>query len=210
MDNLACKKNTERYIMAMNKAERTKKFVIEQVAPVFNRKGYAATSLKDLTETTGLSKGAIYGNFKNKDEVALLAFEHNVGFIRDRLRGNMLGMQTFREKLLAYPTTFREIYRQVLQSGGCPILNTAVDSGDVNALLQEAVRKTIAEWKRSIVSLVEGGVDNGELSPDSHAENTAQVLICLVEGGYAMTKATGEEGYLQNSLSQVESIILAL
>ena len=194
----------------MGKAERTKQFIIEQVAPVFNKKGYAATSLQELTETTGLSKGAIYGNFKNKDDVAILAFEYNLAFIRERLRGNIQGARTFQDRLLAYPQTFREIFRQVLQSGGCPIVNTAIDSGNVNELLQEAVRAAIGEWKESIVSLVDSGIDSGEFAKNSDAEKTARVLICLVEGGYAMTKATGEEGYMHNALSQVETIIMAL
>ena len=194
----------------MGKAERTKQFIIEQVAPVFNKKGYAATSLQELTETTGLSKGAIYGNFKNKDEVAILAFEYNLAFIRERLKGNMQGARTSLERLLAYPQTFREIFRQVLQAGGCPIVNTAIDSTNVNELLQEAVRAAIGEWKESIVSLVDSGINSGEFSKNSDGEKTARVLICLVEGGYAMTKATGDEGYMHNALSQVETITLAL
>lgn len=194
----------------MSKADQTKRFIIEQVAPVFNKKGYAATSLKDLTETTGLTKGAIYGNFRNKDEVAILAFAHNLCFIRDRLRESILGGHTVLDQLLAYPKTFREIFRQVLQSGGCPIVNTAIDSDNVNEALQDAVRTAIGEWKRSIVSLIKSGIRNGEFSKNSDVEATAHVLICLVEGGYAMTKATGEEGYMLNSLCEMESIIKAL
>ncbi len=194
----------------MGKAERTKDFIIQQVAPVFNRKGYAATSLKDLTDTTGLSKGAIYGNFANKDELAVLAFEHNLSFIKDRLKENIIAGRTYLEKLLAYPNTFRIIYRQVIQSGGCPIVNTAIDSGDVNDQLQAVVRAAIDEWKRAIVSLVEEGIESGEFARNSNAENTARVLICLVEGGYAMTRATGDEGYMEQALSQVEALLMTL
>ena len=194
----------------MGKAERTKSFIIQQVAPVFNRKGYAATSLKDLTDTTGLSKGAIYGNFTNKDALAVLAFEHNLSFIKDRLKEHILAGRTYLEKLLAYPKTFRHIYRQVIASGGCPIVNTAIDSGDVNDQLQAAVRAAIDEWKRAIVSLVEGGIESGELARVSNTENTARVLICLVEGGYAMTRATGDEGYIEQALDQAESLLVGL
>lgn len=194
----------------MGKADRTKDFIIQQVAPVFNRKGYAATSLKDLTDTTGLSKGAIYGNFANKDELAILAFEHNLSFIKDRLKENIIAGRTYLEKLLAYPKTFRNIYRQVIQSGGCPIVNTAIDSGDVNDQLQAVVRAAIDEWKRAIVSLVEEGIESGEFARNSNAENTARVLICLVEGGYAMTRATGDECYMEQALSQVEALLMAL
>ena len=31
-------------------------------------KGYTGTSLSDIVDATGLTKGAIYGNFANKDE----------------------------------------------------------------------------------------------------------------------------------------------
>jgi len=36
------------------------------------------TSLSDMTDATGLTKGSIYGNFNSKDEVALAAFDHNL------------------------------------------------------------------------------------------------------------------------------------
>jgi TetR/AcrR family transcriptional repressor of nem operon len=37
-------------------------------------KGYSGTSMSDITAATGLTKGSIYGNFENKDEVAIAAF----------------------------------------------------------------------------------------------------------------------------------------
>ena len=61
----------------MNKAERTRQYIIEKTAPIFNKKGYAGTSLSDMTGATGLTKGSIYGNFNDKDEVALAAFDHS-------------------------------------------------------------------------------------------------------------------------------------
>ena len=42
------------------KAELTSQYIIETVAPIFNKNGYAATSMLDLTNATGLTKGAIY------------------------------------------------------------------------------------------------------------------------------------------------------
>ena len=47
----------------ISKSDRTKQFIVEKTAPVFNEKGYAGTSLTDLTNATRLTKGSIYGNF---------------------------------------------------------------------------------------------------------------------------------------------------
>ena len=59
------------------KAERTTAYIIETVAPIFNKHGYVGTSMSDLTDATGLTKGAIYGNFENKEALALAAFQYN-------------------------------------------------------------------------------------------------------------------------------------
>ena len=67
----------------MSKAARTKQFIIEKTAPIFNMKGYSGTSINDITDATGLTKGSIYGNFANKDEVALAAFRFNVKKLHD-------------------------------------------------------------------------------------------------------------------------------
>ena len=193
-----------------SKAERTQRHIIEKVAPVFNRKGYAATSLSDLTRATGLTKGSIYGNFRNKDDVALAAFEHNVDFINNSLRANIEQANTYRQKLLAYPQTFKEIYSTVLSAGGCPILNTAVDSSEINSSLQEAVRNKINWWKKAITKIIEQGAKNREFSSYIDPSQTAMVMICLVEGGYAMSRATGDTAFLESALTEMEIIIEAL
>jgi AcrR family transcriptional regulator len=63
----------------MSKSERTKNYIIEKAAPIFNTKGFAGTSLSDLTEATGLTKGSIYGNFENKEEIAIQVFKYSIG-----------------------------------------------------------------------------------------------------------------------------------
>src|SRR5271155_2388211 len=103
----------------MNKAERTRQFIIEKTAPIFNRKGYAGTSLSDMTEATGLTKGSIYGNFADKDEVALAVFDYNVGRLGARTLAGMDLQQSARETLLAYIGSYQ--LRNPLTEGGCPI-----------------------------------------------------------------------------------------
>jgi len=61
------KTNTARYnYNNMKKSENTRKYIIEKVAPVFNKKGFTGTYLSDMEKATGLTKGSIYGNFKDK------------------------------------------------------------------------------------------------------------------------------------------------
>ncbi|NJM24865.1 MAG: TetR/AcrR family transcriptional regulator [Bacteroidia bacterium] len=85
----------------MNKAQRTRRYIIEKTAPVFNRQGFTGTSLSDLTRTTGLTKGSIYGNFRDKEEIAREAFVYAIEKIRETSRSRMATQATSRQKLLA-------------------------------------------------------------------------------------------------------------
>ncbi len=193
-----------------SKTERTRQHIIEKVAPVFNKKGYAATSMSDLISATGLSKGSIYGNFKNKDEVALRAFEYNLGFINKTLRGLIQQEETGRGKLLVYPRAFKTISRTVLANGGCPLINTSVDADDLNKLLHQAVSEAIMNWQTAILKIIERGKEKGEWPDDTDGLKIAHIMISLVEGGFAMSKATGDEGFLHHCLEELERVIESL
>ena len=62
----------------MTKAEKTRQFIIEQTAPIFNTKGVAATSINDIMEATKLAKGSLYVHFENKEELSYYAVDYNL------------------------------------------------------------------------------------------------------------------------------------
>ena len=189
------------------RSERTRQLIIESAAPIFNKKGYAGTSMSDLTTATGLTKGSIYGNFKDKDDVAVNAFQHNIDLIFDFFSKELQTAGSTLDKLLAYPRGFRKIYRMILSYGGCPILNTAVEADDTHAMLRKMAVDVLAKWKKSIVSLIEKGKAEGVIDTATDAQNTAEILITVMEGGSVLGKVTGEESYMLNAIDTAEKMI---
>jgi TetR/AcrR family transcriptional repressor of nem operon len=114
-------------IKVSSKSGRTRSFIIESTAEVFNKKGYAGTSLSDITSATGLSKGAIYSNFKNKEEAALAVFDFNYSRLSRSTKEQTDLAQTYHDKLMVYAKVYRNVSRGRANRGGCPILNTATD-----------------------------------------------------------------------------------
>ncbi|MER5714141.1 TetR/AcrR family transcriptional regulator [Streptomyces sp. NPDC002132] len=55
--------------------ELTRERLVATARTLFLRKGYAATSLSDVAETAGYSKGAVYSNFRNKDRLCLAVLD---------------------------------------------------------------------------------------------------------------------------------------
>ena len=191
----------------MGKAERTREFIVEKTAPLFNRKGYAGTSMSDLTETTGLTKGAIYGNFENKDEVALAAFDYNLLRMVQRVKTEQNNDATALGKLRAYITVYRKGLLNPGLSAGCPIVNTGVEADDTHPGLKKKVSEAVASWHRSISAIIHQGIRSGEIRHDADVPAFAALMIAMIEGGITISKISGDINYLNKSLDQLEKLI---
>lgn len=191
----------------LSKAERTRQFIIETTASIFNTKGYAGTSLNDLTDATGLTKGSIYGNFENKEEVALAAFDYNLSKVKGRIQQHLDQANTYSQKLLVYSDVYRTFFRIPFIQGGCPILNTAVEADDTNNLLKDRAAKALQQWKKGIIDLIKAGVASGEFKEDVEPERIALSMIALIEGGIMIAQATNMPTSLDKVLKTVELLI---
>jgi len=194
----------------MNKAEKTKQFIVEKTAPIFNVKGYAGTSLSDMTAATGLTKGSIYGNFTNKDEVALAAFDFNLHKVQRIIKGEMDRHIAIKDKLLVYINVYENFLKFPFPDGGCPILNTATEADDTHPMLKKKVADAINAWKNSITKLIEKGIASGELSVVNDAEQTAITIIAMIEGAIMIAKVTGKMNYRNAVMRSVENLINGL
>jgi len=50
----------------------------------FSRQGFAGTSIKDIQESAGFSRGNLYHHFKTKEEIVQLIIAQNLGLFYDR------------------------------------------------------------------------------------------------------------------------------
>ena len=125
------------------KAERTTAYIIETVAPIFNKHGYVGTSMSDLTEATGLTKGAIYGNFENKEALALSSFEYNRNLLLSAIDHKLEFGTAALDKLYSLLGFYKQYDVFTLPMGGCPLLNVGVDAQGNNKLLAAGSEKEI-------------------------------------------------------------------
>lgn len=189
------------------KAERTAAYIIKTVAPVFNKHGYIGTSMSDLTEATGLTKGALYGNFENKEALALSAFEHNRKILLENIdeRLNIPGAAL--EKIQNLTEFYKKYDIFTLDMGGCPILNIGVDAQHNNKLLVAAVKETIQEIEGKIALTLETGVNNEEIKLPVTPLQFAKQLFTMIQGAIAMATITKDRKYLLNTIAYLEVLV---
>ena len=196
--------------MKMSKSENTKQFIVEKTAPVFNTKGYAGTSMNDIMSATGLSKGCIYGNFENKDEVALAAFDYNYSKVNEHMKVRILATDNSIERLLIYPNTYKNYFRYPYLLAGCPILNTSTESDDTHPQLRERAEKALGFWKTSIENQIKRGIIRKEIKDDTDPTEVAVVMISMIEGAFMQAKVTNRTKELKIAMHFLEKMITAL
>ncbi|QLG43828.1 TetR/AcrR family transcriptional regulator [Costertonia aggregata] len=189
------------------KAEKTTSYIIETVAPVFNKHGYVGTSMSDLTDATGLTKGALYGNFENKEALALSAFEFNSKILLNKLdevlnvEGNSLTKIFALTKFYKYYDVF------TIEMGGCPVLNVGVDAQNNNELLAAAVKETVKTIEGKIALVLENGVNSNEIKIPVTPLQFAKQLFTMVQGAIAMSTLTRDRKYLVNTIAYLDQLI---
>lgn len=194
----------------MSKAQETKTHIIEQAATLFNQQGYTGTSVSDLMRATGLKKGGIYNHFQSKDDLALAAFDFAVNCLRQEFLGALKGKRHAVDRLLAIIRVYEHILDNPPIQGGCPILNTAVESDDFHPALRERSQIAMDAWRSLIRRIVEKGRIRGELQATVDAETVATILIATIEGCVMLSKLYGDASYMERGLQHLKLYIQQL
>ncbi|MHA7609764.1 TetR/AcrR family transcriptional regulator [Elizabethkingia meningoseptica] len=191
----------------MNKAEKTKLFIIEKTASMFNTKGYAATSLSDITEATGLTKGSVYGNFSSKDEVVVEAFKYNTARLYKGFESAMSGRNNANERLTAFIEFYRNNWKKIYSTGGCPMLNAATEADNHLLFLKKTVKQYFIIWQKRITRIIEEGKEEGIFRTDTDSEKYAYTIMMLIEGGVLLAGTMDDAAHLNTALDRALKII---
>lgn len=184
--------------------------IVERSAPVFNTRGYFGTSMSDLVRETGLEKGGIYNHFSGKKELALEAFDHAVGIMRQRFRSALEDKAGALERLFAIIDVLSGLVHDPPVAGGCPILNTATESDDTSPELKERAKGAMTDWQRLIGSITKTGVESGELPPDTDPYEVASVVTATLEGAVMLSKLYDDPAHMNRAVGHLKEHLRSL
>jgi len=190
-----------------SKAEETKHFILKTVSPIFNKKGYTATSMTDITFATKLTKGAIYGNFKNKEALAVQAFNFNIRFIIDKIRVIFDEIESPLKKLNALTNFYRTYYKQTIEFGGCPILNVGIDANNNNPELFTRVKEVATKLTNSITQIISEGQLKNEIKININPEVYGGRIFSLIEGSIFTSVLLKNDTYLIDMMNHIDNMI---
>lgn len=188
-----------------SKSDLTRQFIIEKSAPIFNTKGYSATSMNDILQATGLTKGGVYGNFESKDQIAEEAFELSIGKVKEGIRFKTKNESTAQGKLFAIFNFYKNYSILPMTEGGCPLLNTAIESDDNLPFLKVKAQKALNELLGSLEKIIQNGIESKEFKEGIDAKKQAALMFSVIQGGLMMSKLSDNPKILNGLLETLKT-----
>jgi TetR/AcrR family transcriptional regulator, transcriptional repressor for nem operon len=196
-----------RGLCIMRKGERTRQHIIEKSAGLFNQKGYAGSSIQDIIEVTGLTKGGVYRTFSGKDEIALEAFDYASRVLMEHFSKAAEQGNTAIDKIMAVCAVHEDPVNQPPMEGGCPLLNTAVEADDGYLPLREKAVAAHGHFTAFIQRILDEGVTAGELSADLNTEAIASFVVSSLEGGIMASRLTRNNKHIGFVIQQIKHVL---
>jgi TetR/AcrR family transcriptional repressor of nem operon len=191
----------------VRKGEATRQGIIRKAAPIFNQRGYDGAALSDLMRATGLEKGGIYRHFSSKEALAAEAFDYAW---RETLSARIHDLDEISntvDRLKQLVANFVE--RPGIIPGGCPLLNTAIDTDDGNAVLRERAREALRGWRSYIISVIHAGIKARQIRPRIDAKKLATLIISSLEGAIMLHRLERTEETLRVIQAHLDSYLEA-
>ena len=192
----------------LTKAERTKQFILETAAPIFNQKGISGANIDDVLDAAKLTKGCLYGHFESKEDLALQVINHMLNNNGEKMLLTISKGKTAKAKLFAFHDFYKDPLNTYL-NGGCPVFNIAVESDDNFPAIKEKIAGVIRHGQELFVSILNQGIENGEFSDRLDPAIYAFKAVSAVEGAVVMCRAMNTAkpmaGLLRSLKAELES-----
>lgn len=192
----------------LTKAERTKQFILETAAPIFNQKGISGANIDDVLAATKLTKGCLYGHFEGKEDLALQVVDHMLNTNGEKMLLTISKGKTAKAKVFAFLDFYKDPLNTYLK-GGCPVFNIAVESDDNFPAIKEKIAGVIRHGQELFVSILNQGIAEGEFSEKLDPAIYAFKAVSAVEGAVVMCRAMNTAkpmaGLLRSLKAELES-----
>ena len=165
-----------------------------------------------IVAETGYQKGGIYKHFSSKMDLAQAAFQYNYEKIHKGYLMKVGESEGPRNQLVAFIKNYQHFIRNAPVDGGCPILNTAIESDDSHRELRHLSRAALDEWIDALSHVIENGQDLGEFNNQDDPRGVAEFFIATIEGAVMMGKLKRDGALMKKIgdrlLSYIEKVLV--
>jgi AcrR family transcriptional regulator len=190
------------------KGQLTKRKIIEKSLQLFSVKGYYNTSINDILDATGLTKGGLYGHFNSKEAIWYAVYGEAVAIWRQLVFENLRQCADPLERTYLFIENDLKKYLggHVFQ-GGCFFLNMLVELSGQSENMSKQILRGFVRLSRLLRLWLEEADEKRMLKPGLNHKEIANFIVISLNGASALYTASRDRTILDQTILQLRYYI---
>jgi len=193
------------------KGTRTRQNIIEKSLQLFCVKGYYNTSINNILEATGLTKGGLYGHFSSKEDIWYAVYDEALGIWRQVV---FKGIQSNFSPLERIQTFIENDIKNKLGNdvfeGGCFFHSMLVELSGQSVAMSKHILGGFIQLAGLLCTWLEQADQQGMLKEGLNFKEIANYIIISLNGAAALYASSRDPAILDHTVSQLRFYIRQL
>ena len=194
-----------------SKGTRTRRNIIEKSLQLFSVKGFYNTSISDIQEATGLTKGGLYGHFASKEDIWYAVYDEAVTVWKNIVFKDMRSNTGPLERIVTFIENDIEDYLgSDVFDGGCFFLNMLVELSGQSAAMSKRILSGFVRLSKLMQTWLEEAGKNGMLKDGLDHKEIANFIVISLNGAAALYISSRDALILEQTVNQLQFYIRQL
>jgi TetR/AcrR family transcriptional repressor of nem operon len=190
--------------------EGTRKALLDAAFWSFYRNGYQGANLDDIVREAGMTKGALYHHFPDKQALGYAVIEH---VVRPWVMGRWDTLRNQKDPITAMAGLLRDSARNAqveMIRLGCPLNNLAQEMSPLDEGFRWRLERVLHDWRNGIAEAFRSGQRAGTVKTDVDPDRVAMFSIAVIQGSIGVAKTFQGALALQENVEMLISFLETL
>ncbi|NQT56451.1 MAG: TetR/AcrR family transcriptional regulator [Desulfobacteraceae bacterium] len=186
----------------------TRQNITEKSLQVFSVKGYFNTSISDILEATGLTKGGLYGHFASKEDIWYAVYDEAVKIWRSIVFKDMENVTNPLEKIeITIENHLASYLGEDVFDGGCFFVNMLVEISGQSEKMSNHILRGFVQFSRLLRTWLEDADDKGLLKEGLNYREISNFIIISLNGAATLYSASKDISIWKETITQMRFYI---
>lgn len=194
-----------------SKGTRTRRKIIEKSLQLFSVKGFYNTSISDIQEATGLTKGGLYGHFSSKEDIWYAVYDEAVTIWKNIVFKDMRSNTGPLDRIDTFiENDLRDYLGSDVFVGGCFFLNMLVELSGQSATMSRHILNGYVRLSKLMQTWLQEAGKNGMLKEGLDYKEIANFIVISLNGAAALYISSRDVLILEQTVNQLQFYIRQL
>lgn len=180
---------------------------VDAAVSTFWERGYEATSMDDLLDAMGLTKGSLYKAFGDKHNLFLLSLQDYLDRLFEKMTDSVESGNDPVQSLTRLMGVVENLCCKQTTARGCFAVNTVVELSQRDEKASEILKRHLMRVEKLLATLISQGQQSGDFRTDTPAEHLAESIFVYIFGMLAQSRGIANQARTKRLSSFVLTII---